>query len=54
MGLSVAKILAAKGANVAIVARDQTKLARAVAEIEVFTPLPSRIALPSRSRANPP
>lgn len=35
MGLSVAKLLARKGANVAVVARDQGKLNRAVEEIQV-------------------
>lgn len=40
MGLSVAKILAQKGANVVIVARDRTKLAHALAEVEVRLPSP--------------
>lgn len=35
MGLSVAKILAQKGANVAIIARDRAKLAHALTELEV-------------------
>lgn len=40
MGLSVAKILAQKGANVAIIARDITKLSHALAELEVRRVLP--------------
>ena len=35
MGLSVAKLLASKGANVAIIARNREKLDKAVADIEV-------------------
>jgi len=35
MGLSVAKLLASKGANVAIIARNKEKLDRAVGEIRV-------------------
>lgn len=35
MGLSVAKILAQKGANVAIIARDRVKLTHALTELEV-------------------
>lgn len=35
LGLSVAKLLARQGANVSIVARDQTKLDKALEEIEV-------------------
>jgi len=38
MGLSVAKLLASKGANVAIIARNKEKLDRAVGEIRVPYP----------------
>jgi 3-dehydrosphinganine reductase len=38
MGRGVGKLLASKGANVIIVARDQKKLNEAIAYISVLTP----------------
>jgi 3-dehydrosphinganine reductase len=40
MGKSVAKQLAAKGANLIIVSRNVAKLEAALAEIKVFEPVP--------------
>ncbi len=50
LGLSVAKLLARKGANVVIVARNVDKLKAAVEELEVRSSFPPRVILLTSNR----